>query len=472
MLSREHVFFAIEDGFAAASSFAPYGGSTTTVTYYDVSDADDPDVVDTIEIEGDARSARMVDGVVRLVVQTEPTLPFTYPEEATPEAEHAAAEANREVIEEATIGDWLPTYAIDGSDGVQLVACDDVRAPELSSGLSTLSVVTFDLAGDAEPTSTAAVLGTGETVYASPTRLYVTTGRWSWDQGALDSVVTTEVHGFDISDASATTYVGSGSVPGYVLNQFAMSEHEGNLRIATTMQPAWEDTSAVSESRVSVLAERGGGLVEIGSVEGLGLDERIFGVRFFGDIAAVVTFRQTDPLYLVDLSDPTDPEVLGELKIPGYSAYLHLVGEDRLLGVGASADEEGMVTGAQVSLFDISDLTAPEQLDVLRVPQAYTPVEYDHRAFLYWSPTSLAVLPMEVWNEQGTSFNGAVGIHVGADELTEVGRATHTDDVDTDQVYPSIMRSFVSDGALYTVSSGGIEVGDLDDLTERRFERF
>lgn len=472
VLSRENQFFTIEDDFVAATPVAPYGGSTTTVTYYDVSDPAGPDIVDTIEIEGDARSARMVDGVVRLVVQTEPTLPFTFPEEATPEAEHDEAEANRQVIEEATVGDWLPTYSIDGEDGRQLVACDDVRTPQLSSGLSTLSVVTFDLAGDAEPTSTAAVLGTGETTYASPTRLFVTTGRWSWDQGALDSVVTTEVHGFDISEPTATTYVGSGSVPGYVLNQFSMSEYEGYLRIATTMEPSWEETSAVSESRVSVLDEQGGDLVEIGSVDGLGLDERIFGVRFFGDIAAVVTFRQTDPLYLIDLSDPTDPDVLGELKIPGYSAYLHLVGEDRLLGVGASADEEGMVTGTQVSLFDISDLAAPAQLDVLQVPQGYTPVEYDHRAFTYWEPTSLAVLPMEVWSEQGTSFIGAVGIRVGDDELTEVGRATHTDDVDDDQVYPSIMRSFVSDGSLYTVSSGGIEMGDLDDLTERRFERF
>ncbi|HYD10318.1 MAG TPA: beta-propeller domain-containing protein [Acidimicrobiales bacterium] len=473
VLSQEHQFFAIEGDVRAASSFAPYGGSTTTVTYYDVSDPDDVDEVESVSFEGSSRSARMVGSVVRLVLQTEPTLPFTYPNESTPEAEHEAAQHNREVIEDATIEDWLPVYAEGDAEGELVVDCTDVRTPELSSGLSTLSVVTFDIAGGIEPTSSAAVVGTGETVYASRNRLYVTTGRWDWQQGALDSVVTTEVHGFDISDADETSYVASGSVPGYVLNQFSLSEHEGNLRIATTTEPPWNgDETTPSESQVTVLAERGGDLVEIGRVDGLGLDERIYAVRYFGDLAAVVTFRQVDPLFLIDLSDPTDPEVLGELKIPGYSAYLHPVGEDLLLGVGASADDEGMVTGAQVSLFDISDRSNPEQVDTLSFANGYSPVDHDHHAFLYWAATDLAVLPLETWSDTGSTFLGAVGIRVDGDELVEVGRATHTDDVNRDELWPSISRSFVDSGSLYTVSMQGIERNDLDDLRELDFERF
>ena len=471
VISQHYEVFAIEDGpgFAAASTFAPYGGATTSVTYFDVTTPANPVQVGTTSFEGSGRSARMIGGVVRLVLQTEPALPFTYPTEGTPEAEHEAAARNRAVVEEATIEDWLPT---DG-DGDLLVPCTGVRTPELSSGLSTLTVVTFDLAGDSTPTSAAAVIGSGETVYASKSRLYVTTGRWDWAQGALDTVVTTDVHAFDIANPAATTYVASGSVPGYVLNQFSLSEHEGNLRVATTLEPPWlGDETTPSESQVSVLAVRNGDLVTIGKIGGLGLDERIYAVRYFGHLAAVVTFRQVDPLFLIDLSNPTAPAVLGELKIPGYSAYLHPVGEDLVLGVGASATEDGQVTGAQVSLFDIADRSNPVQLDTIAFPDSWSPIEYDHHAFLYWASTGLAVLPLETWSERGSEFLGAVGIAVRGDDLVEVGRATHTDDVPLEEWYPSIMRSFVDGGSLYTVSSQGIERGALSDLRELAFERF
>src|SRR5262249_27258747 len=130
-------------------------------------------------------------------------------------------------------------------------------------------------------------------------------------------------------------------------------------------------------------------LHEVGHVGGLGKGERIYGVRFVGPAGYVVTFRQTDPLYVVDLRDPATPRVAGELKINGYSAYLHPAGNGRLIGVGRSADDKGRATGMQVSLFDVADPTRPARIAQYVLPGGYTEAEYDPHAFLYWQPTGL-----------------------------------------------------------------------------------
>ena len=476
VVTRQHTFFAFDEG--ADAAFVPAGGgeAKTTLTYVDVSVATSPTITSSLTMDGDYRSARMIGSVARLVVQTDPGgLPFVFPSDGTAAAEQSAAEHNRGVVEGSSLDDWLPTYSVDGGADAALLDCADVRRPPLFSGLGALSVVTIDLAGDIEPTSSAAVLASGETVYASADRLYVTTGRWDWEPDSLDSGVTTEIHAFDIASPTATSYVGSGAVSGYILNSFALSEHEGNLRVAATLDPPWTvdgEQVGSSQSAVHVLAEQGDELVEIGKVDGLGVGERIYAVRYFGDVAAVVTFRQVDPLYLLDLSNPTSPRVTGELKIPGFSAYLHRVDATHLLGVGSDADAEGMVTGAAVSLFDISDVTAPRLVDKLTFADAYTPVQYDHHAFLHWPATGLAVFPLEEYGEQGPGFQGAIGIDVAAAGLTEAGRTTHVDDVPSDGFYPMISRSFVANGSLFTVSEGGIEQADLTDLDERAFARF
>lgn len=167
-------------------------------------------------------------------------------------------------------------------------------------------------------------------------------------------------------------------------------------------------------------------LVEVGRVADLGLEgETIFSVRYVDDVAYLVTFRQTDPFYVVDLSDPTNMTVLGELKIPGYSSYLHPISDTLVLGVGQDASDDGFTTGTKVSLFDVSDHANPRELDVWTMPNAGSDAEFDHRAFLYWAPTGTAVLPLTSWSEQ---YSGAVVLNVSADGLVEQGRVTHVDD--------------------------------------------
>ena len=415
----------------------------------DISDPSAPRLVGSTTITGSYLNARMVGTAVRIVAQEwGPALDWVYPEEAGGEA--AAAEANREVVRQSAITDWLPGYVVVGADGSLVtegtaVPCERVHRPESFAGLSTVTVATVDLAAGlgSGPIDAVSVFGAGDTVYASPTGLYVTTNDWGWlrpaaDVVAADGEASTQVHRFDISDPARTGYVASGAVPGYILNQWALDEHDGYLRVATTTSPPWGDPAgeAASQSMVSVLATDGDQLVPVGRVEGLGRGERIFAVRYFDDLATVVTFRQTDPLYTIDLSDPANPRLLGELKIPGYSAYLHPIGANRVLGVGQDATEEGFTTGTQVSVFDLTDLANPQRLGTWNMAGSATEAEWDSRAFLWWDPSDLAVIPV---NEQGGPFPleddiaaapaepwfGAVGLRVGEDgSLAEVGRVS------------------------------------------------
>jgi uncharacterized secreted protein with C-terminal beta-propeller domain len=254
-----------------------------------------------------------------------------------------------------------------------------------------------------------------------------------------------------------------------------MDEHDAILRVASTTSPGWWGNSGDSESRITMLREIGDGLVRVGMIDGLGKTEQIYSVRFMGDVAYVVTFRQTDPLYTVDLSDPRSPRLLGELKIPGYSAYLHPVADGRLLGIGQDATDEGMVQGSQVSLFDVSDLANPVRLDTHTLSEGTTSqVEYDHHAFLYWE--GLAMIPVQQWNWDGETeevFVGAVGVAVQGDDLVEVARLTHPGGDGKDWDWRAqIMRSVAIGDSLYTVSPKGILKSALDTLDEQAWLGF
>src|SRR5262249_36601897 len=152
--------------------------------------------------------------------------------------------------------------------------------------------------------------------------------------------------------------------------------------------PPWGGTGT-AQSSVYVLHQQGGTLGQMGHVDGLGTGERIYAVRFVGPVGYVVTFRQTDPLYTVDLRDPAHPKVIGELKINGYSAYLHPVGDNRLIGIGQEADANGRVQGTQLSLFDVSDPAQPKRLAQYHVQFGHSEAEFDPHAFLYWPADKL-----------------------------------------------------------------------------------
>jgi uncharacterized secreted protein with C-terminal beta-propeller domain len=260
-----------------------------------------------------------------------------------------------------------------------------------------------------------------------------------------------------------------------------MSEWDGHLRVATTTDGATvgmanPDQMPASESGVHVLAQRDRSLKEVGSVTGLGKGERIYAVRFTGPIGYVVTFRQTDPLYTVDLGDPTNPVVRGELKIPGYSAYLHPAGPNRLIGIGQDATEQGRVKGTQISLFDVGNLAEPGRLASYTLSGAHSEAEFDPHAFLYWPAESLLVVPLQTsgfavpdastdTRLAGSMSQGALVLKVGVSTISEIGYIQHPQNRESGWMPAQIRRSLVIDQTLWTVSDSGLMAHDIRTLT-------
>jgi hypothetical protein len=453
----------------------------------DVSDVSAPRILRSLALDADYVSARLVGTVARIVTVSgmPQALPFKGPAESTPDATTAARDRNRAVVRTSRIGNWLPTYRVQGRRGQTLlrrplVQCRNVRRPSSYSGLGLLTVLTIDLRKGLAPIDSDSIVADGRTVYASQESLYVATQRWFAQPVTATTSdpprVTTAIHKFDISDPASTQYRGSGTVSGYLMSQWSLSEHKGVLRVATTEEPTWWNpgTQEQSESFVTTLGEQGGALVQLGRVGGLGKGERVYAVRFMGDTGYVVTFRQVDPLYTLDLSTPSRPAVLGELEIRGYSAYLHPLGDDLLLGVGQDATEEGRALGTQLSLFDVSDLRRPVRVHSYALGSSWSEAESDHHAFLWWGPSRLAVLPVQAYNEK--PFAGAVGFRVGRGGIDEIGRVTHAGEPapgDAGRVAGiPIRRSLVVRGSLYTVSELGVKATSLASFADEGWAAF
>jgi uncharacterized secreted protein with C-terminal beta-propeller domain len=442
--------------------------------------AGSPRIVSRYEIDGGLVDARQVGGTARVVVRSQPRIDFPQERRGT-DAQRIAA--NRKVIDKSSLADWLPRYEVttNGRTEAGHAPCERLVHPPEYSGASLLSLLTFDLAAAALGNGDAVtVAADGDTVYGTPTSLYVSSDqRWrirpvpaDRQRGSSARPVepTTQIHRFDLTAPGRPRYVASGEVPGWLVNQYALSEWKGHLRVATTSGSVGlglgqqRSSSAVYVLRVpDTTGESVQALREVGRVTGLGPTERIYAVRFLGDTGYVVTFRQTDPLYSLDLRDPAKPRVTGELKINGYSAYLHDLGEGRLLGIGQDADAEGRVKGTQVSLFDVGDPARPARIAQYRVDGAHSLAEFDPHAFLYWPQAQLLVVPLFTHDAMGTE---ALALRVGARSLDDVGRARHpVPDTALADKNVMIRRSLVVGDTLWTVSDAGLLASRVTDLS-------
>lgn len=277
----------------------------------------------------------------------------------------------------------------------------------------------------------------------------------------------TTIHRISISDGEIE-YKSQGSIPGSVSNQFSLSEHDGYLRVSSTMEgwmirgffSSWE-----SQNSIYVLDMD---LKIVGTLEGLAPGESIYATRFVGDTCYLVTFRQTDPFFVIDLSDPTNPTVLGELKIPGYSTYLHPYDETHVIGIGM----EGR--NVKISLFDVSDLSNPVELSKYDIKDdeddwywTNSDALYEHKAFLFDLEKNLLVIPAGSYSKQ-SAYVFDITVEGGI-ELK--GSITH--DLDTGDEEPyywdhsnSIKRTLYIEDALYTISDNMVKMNSLDDLSE------
>ena len=298
-----------------------------------------------------------------------------------------------------------------GNEGCRIPS-DDICVMGEVKDSSYVVVSTLDVTNHKETFNSTAVLGGGENVYCTQNNLYVTSGRFEETISSKDGAVaeifmiddsalySTEILKFDIS-GDKIEYKTKGKVPGTALNQFSVDEYNGYLRIATT-----NGNFQNAKNNLYVLDSD---MVIVGMIEGLAKGETIKSVRFMGDTGYVVTFEQTDPLFVIDLKNPEKPEVLGELKIPGFSNYLHPVTENYLLGIGVNGDDNGAKNGMKVSLFDVSDKKNPKEVAKFEVqPQENSDnlwgyldcsAFYDHKAVCWDSKNLIMYIPYRVTTE-------------------------------------------------------------------------
>lgn len=317
------------------------------------------------------------------------------------------------------------------------LACGAISRPDVTTGLGLALIDSFNVDGSARATS--GVINNAYTVYASPTSLYLAQSSAGWFF-APDQLEETVVYRLALSDTGAAAYRALGKVPGSVRDSYSFSEHEGHLRVATTESAFGPDRNRSSNGLRVLDARISGEMPLVGSVADLAPGERIQGVRLLGDRGFIVTFRQVDPLFALDLSDPRNPRVTDELKIPGFSSYLTPVGEDYLLTVGRAGNDEGLTGAVAVQLFDVRDLNNVRQIASL-TPAAgdgsfsYSVAEHDPHAFAYFSDSTDAAapgtltLPLIAYNDgPGNDFTGFLVVRVapGTDTpLSEAGRIDH-----------------------------------------------
>ena len=474
-----------------------------------------PQIVSEYTMDGSLVDARQVGSVARVIVQSAPRIYFPAMEAPSAQSEVAP---ERAAIGHAGLNQWLPRYAVTagGQRYTGRVDCASVSHPAAVaySGNSMLTVVTFDLSGatlgNGEPVT---IVADGDTVYSDGASLYVASRQWTATpalgtasgtapaNGPAGVPQYTSIYKFDISGPGRPVYEASGTVPGWLLGsagtaEYSLSSWHGALRVATTTSYAQfvAGTEQPPQSAVDVLEQSGDQLVTVGKVGGLGAGEQIYAVRFVGPVGYVVTFRQVDPLYTIDLSDPAQPRVVGQLELSGYSAYLYPIDATHLIGIGQNANSLGQTTGTQISLFDVSDPAAPVRLAVYDLQFGHSQAEFDPHAFLYWPASRLLVIPAQVpygvtpseptpvpqsGTGQGGTIQGgtvqsgagaaypppseAVVLHVGADSFTELGSITHPM-TSANPYSGQISRSLIVGNALWTLSDAGLKANDIGTL--------
>ena len=310
---------------------------------------------------------------------------------------------------QTVINNCVPRYS-SGNAAMERIPCDCIVIGENINDTSYLVASNVNIE-DETTLKTQSTLGAGSNVYCTTDTLYATSTVYKDTKAAVEifgvTEATTSIYKFDIRNGNIN-YVGCGSVKGHTLNQFSIDEYNGYLRIATTTG-SWGDSLS---NQLYVLDDS---LKVVGEITGIAKGETIKSVRFTGDTGYVVTFEQTDPLFVIDLSNPEKPEIKGDLKIPGFSAYLHPVGDNLLLGVGVDGTNDGQGNGMKVSLFDVSDPENPIEADKIeysglnaanRWTYIYSEAFYSHKALCWNGSEKVMYIPYGKQDRIWASTNG------------------------------------------------------------------
>ena len=469
-------------------------GTTTRALVFDISDRTAPQLVRSVALPGSLIAGRRIGNAVHTVVTTNPD-PFQglqyYPEDDLCQgppvlnryAAHAAferlRETNKQINAATDITAILPVIVDSADDSTDTSACTSMYESQVNDGAAFMTIASLDLTTN-DPVVASTIVSRSGAVYASGEALYVAVPHQS-DVQDFDGAALSCIHKFQIGEQpEATGYIGSGTVIGRPLNQFAMDEKDGKLRIATTNGHV---PSPDVESRLTVLDEQDHELVEIGAVTGIAPTEDIRSVRFDGDRAFIVTFKKTDPLFTFDLSNPEDPKQLGELKIPGFSTYMHMLDDNHLLSIGYDADDHGdfaYFDGVLLQVFDVTDPFNPTlaHRHVIGTRGSSSEALTNHLAFTWYPEHALLSVPMTVCEGgddgeygQTMSFSGLMLFDVSATAgIAEHGRVAHPvpDEVTCGnwwtQSNSAVKRSLFLDRYVYSISNADLKIQSVDAL--------
>ena len=449
----------------------------TRISLIDVSDLTNPQLIRETDVEADYITARKVGQFAYLVTSAYFDLyPFIQDADAV------------------KMEDVIPLLRDDNLlDSAQpslgpISECAETFQPETENGTGTVTILSFDLDNPQQAIQRQTLLSSSGLVYANQQSLYIASTEnyfWQWlpvIEGDRAPKPGTTLHKFSLG--AKPQYQASGRVNGFVLNQFSMDEHNDLFRLATTEHNWWANAAPINS--LFILQQIGMDLTIRSQLDGLGKPgERIYSARFMQDKGFIVTFQQTDPLYTLDLTDPDQPRIAGELEIPGFSTYLHPIGDDLLLAIGRSADASNTL---DLSLFDFSAFDNPILLDRQSVGvDGYSLAEYEHKAFTWFPEQKLLALPVMYWDssfrfDTANSYSSDVvsGLKVYSVDKTNgfeaLGTVNHSnfffDPLEQSWFYPSqVKRSFFIRGEgeqqqsyLYSISDRGLKVNSSDSL--------
>ncbi|OGJ42860.1 hypothetical protein A3B60_04025 [Candidatus Peregrinibacteria bacterium RIFCSPLOWO2_01_FULL_39_12] len=364
--------------------FKPMNGPSSNIYVFDITNKGDIKLIRNVDIEGGYTSSRKVDDMLYVVAnKSEYVGPFG-----------------------AGIPDdgIIPLYSDTATEqSKELVGCGDVRYIPGVEAANYLIIIGLPLDDPDADFSKEVVMGASGNIYASKQNLYVAESRYNWFFDASDEEKTI-VHKFSLGK-NALSYLGKGEVPGHILNQFSMDEYNGNFRVATTVGEVW-NTEKLSTNNLYILDSE---LDLAGNITGIAPGEKIYSVRFVGDRAYMVTFKKVDPFFVLDVSDPKNPQILGKLKIPGYSDYLHPYDDTHIIGFGKEAvdasEEEtnnsfdfAWYQGMKIAMFDVTDVSNPKELHKIVIGDRGTDSEllHNHKALLFDKEKGLMAFPVTV----------------------------------------------------------------------------
>jgi uncharacterized secreted protein with C-terminal beta-propeller domain len=485
--------------FMTTASTMPVLTRTSPVTRlytYDVTNAAAPVRTASVDFPGHLRGSRRINNTIYLVTDhtidiPSPVYPWNYLQQGTYDQtafNTACAQARDENIRNVaalTLDQLLPAYTttlyaggVAGAPStLPAVGYTDVFIPEFGNGMDLSLVFSIDVSSQTPAIASAGLLSSWGGIYMSQESLYLTSDNyWRWiepmagaDMPPANPEPRTAVHKFSIAGTDGKPlYRGSGVVDGWLNNRFSMSEYQGHLRIGTTRGGWWGERVS---NQLAILAENDGQLAETGKLTGIAPDERIYSMRFDRDRGYMVTFRRVDPLFTLDLSDTANPRLAGEIKVSGFATYIHLLGADRLLTVGQSADSFGRTTGNKLQLFNVSDLTAPTLLAEHELGPGWSSALYDPHAFLYYEPFGVLTIPYYSYATLASGYTYTSGLMVFTVEASSIspraGGIITSPTITTNYGYSyndTVDRSVIIGNTIYALAHRSVTAADATQL--------